>query len=111
MAKDFSRRVVSAARGAASTSGFANDFVHLSGTLTNASVTDKGGYSLIRVIFGTKLASGLATLKVGQDVLSQIDTTAGSGDIAFGCYLYDALTVSTDGACDVTFIVSKNVGK
>jgi len=111
MAKDFSARVVSTARAGATTSGFGNDWVHLSGTLSNAQVTDKGGYSLLRVVFGTKLASGLATLKVGNDVLSQIDTTAGTGDITFFVYLADKLTISTDGACDVTFILSKNVAK
>lgn len=111
MAKDFSGRTASTQRSAGTTAGFMNDFVHLAGTLTNAQVTDKGGYVLSRVIFGTKLASGLATLKVGNDILSQIDTTAGTGDKTFNVYLYDKLTVSTDGACDVTFIISKNVPK
>jgi len=111
MAKDWSGRTASTQRSAGTTAGFMNDFVHAAGTLSNYQVTDKGGYVLTRVIFGTKLASGLATLKVGNDILSQLDTTSASGDVNFNVYLYDRLTISTDGACDVTFVISKNVSR
>lgn len=111
MAKDFSRRVVSAPRGAGTTSGFQNDFVHIPAGAVNFQVTDKGGYSLFSVIVGTPPGSGAIQLVCGSDEIANITTTAARA-YPMPLYLYDKLIVSLpDTTADVTIIVSKNVGK
>lgn len=104
MAKTFAKRTKSTQRNSAVTSGFMNDFVHLSGAQANYPVTDAGGYVLVRVIFNTA-PSGSAVLKVGSDQLAVVSTTVAVGSLNFGVYLYDKLYYSGDA--DVTFVISK----
>ena len=111
MAKDFSARVVTPARAGGTTSGFANDFVHIPAGATNYSVTDKGGYSLVAVLVGTPQGSGAIIVKCGSDIVTEITTTTGRS-YPVNAYMYDKVTVSLpDTTADVTCIISKNVGK
>lgn len=108
MAKTFGKRVHSAQRNSGVTSGFENDWLHVSGAVTGYSVTPSGGYSFVSMVVNTIPGnSGYIELKVGNDTLAIVTPTA-PREFKYNCYLSDALTVSvTDAAADITFIVSK----
>lgn len=107
MAKTWTKRTKSTQRNSATTAGFMNDFVHLSGAYNNYAVTPTGGYVLSRIIFGTAPGSGTVILKVGNDILAEISSGNAAKDLTFNVYLYDQLFYSNDAADDVTFIISK----
>lgn len=112
MAKFFGGRTLSTARAGATTSGFGNDFAHVSGQQTAYPVTDKGGYALVNMVINTPPASGTMILKCGSDIIAVISgATTSAREFKYSCYMYDRLLYwCDDAAADVTFIISKNVG-
>lgn len=109
MAKNFRHRTHSTQRNSATTAGFMNDFVHVTGVQNQYPVTPSGGYVLVTCIINTAPASGSLVLQVGQDIMASISSSASATfEHKYNVYLYDQLFfTSSDAAADVTFVISK----
>lgn len=109
MAKNFRHRTHATQRYAGTTAGFYNDFVHVVGVQDNYPITQSGGYVLVSCVINTAPASGSITLRVGQDILAIISSSASATfEHRYNVYLYDQLFFSSgDAAADVTFILTK----
>lgn len=107
MAKDFSSRTKSTQRSAATTAGWMNDFIHVSGPQANLAITPKGKFVFNNFVINTAPGGGDIILKVGSDILAVITAASNAREFKYNCYLYDQLFYSADQDCDVTFILSK----